>query len=140
MADRSSILPRRDEPLFPIAERNTPILDRINERRKGNNTLAHKLGTRTAKLINADEDEKKEVLAKSREDFRESLANELGVPQDAIKDEFVESATQVFGLVTEEDAVNEDVLEVLSEGGILGDDGEEEDSESEDDESGFSSE
>lgn len=115
---RESILPNRDEPVFPIANRNTPLLDKINERRNNNNTLAHKLGERAGELIeNTNEEERQEVLEKSRQDFKEALSNKLGVPEEAIKDSAVEEITTVFGDVDRSDIINEDLLSAVTEDG-----------------------
>lgn len=112
MADRDSLLPSRDEPIFPIADRNTPVLDKINERREGEGSLASKVGERAGEIINTDEDERAKVLMESRVDFRESLANSLGVPEGALDDDVVEEMTSVFGGYSESDVVDNSILQV----------------------------
>ena len=112
MTDRDSILPSRDEPIFPIADRNTPVLDKINERREGKGSLASKVGERAGEIINTDEEERAKVLMESREDFKKGLSEALGVPEGALNEGAVKKMTAVFGEFEEDDVVDKSSLDL----------------------------
>lgn len=96
------ILPGREEPVFPITNRSTPILDRIRDRRS--KTLGLRIGNRVAELaISDDQEEKNEISEQFRRDFRTGLSNSLGVPRESIRDGIVEDFSVLFGGLNEGD-------------------------------------
>jgi len=113
MAQRDSILPNRDEPIFPITDRKTPILDRIKNNE--GETLAEQLGERVGEIAIAGDEERLRVLKKSREDFREALSNSLGVDQGALDDDVVGEMTRLFGEYREDDLLDDGFSDTLGD-------------------------
>jgi len=139
MSERKSLLPNRDDPVFPLTDRSTPVLDRLRNG-SGENKTAKKLGKKVGKLsLSEDEEERSEEMMKAMESFRSGLASELGVPEDAIEDSVVEEFGAIFAGLKEEDIVVEEVIE-MKQDNLPVENEEENESSDEEDSVDFSSE
>lgn len=109
--DKEPILGLLDKPVFPLADRQTPVLDRIRKRR--NNTDAGKeIGILSGKMaVLASEDERKETANEMMVQFREGLAESLGVPEENVSQEAIVQFGSLFIEVGEEDLVVEHTAE-----------------------------
>jgi len=119
MAEEESGLLDRNGSLFPLVERNTPVMDRIRRFRNGEQTLVSDFAQASARHILAKEGTKeaeklKEEGAEAMEAYREALAEELGVPEEAIKEEVVEAFGRMYSGLDEEEVVDEKVLNILN--------------------------
>lgn len=110
--DTEPLLRRREEPIFPIANRRAPILERIRERRNKASSVGVAAGAKVAELALFSSIENREEEAREiRNDFRSTLANKLGVPEEAINQNLVNEFGAMFAALDESDIVNEEALE-----------------------------
>lgn len=116
VGDSESLLPGRDEPLLPFTDRRAPILSRIRERRSKRNNLGLHVGSKVATLaLFSDNEERLEEGQKIAKNFRRGLAEEFGVPEEAINRDLVEEFMAMFIALDESDIVVEPVDDELLE-------------------------
>lgn len=110
--DNEPLMPGREEPLIPFTDRRAPILSRIRERRSKRNNLGLAVADEMAELILfRTEEERVEEVERIREGFRRGLANEFGVPVEAVNEQLVQEFTAMFAALEERDIVNEELLD-----------------------------
>lgn len=119
MAEQNSGLLDRDGSLFPLVERNTPIMDRIRRFRNGEETVVTDFAEASARhiLVENGTEEADQLNAEGAaaiQAYREALASELGVPKEAIEDDIVETFGRLYAGLNEEDVVDEQVLNILN--------------------------
>lgn len=97
-----------DDKIFPLVDRRAPLLDRIRGDGEKASSVSEELGRRVGKFFkNDDEDIEAEELARSAEDFRRGLADELDVDEERITNEALDKFSE---LLTFDDLV-EDVTD-----------------------------
>jgi len=103
--DKEPILGLLDEPVFPLTDRQTPLLDKVRNRRNGKDT-GKEIGILSGKMaVLANEDERKETANEMMVQFREGLAESLGVPEEKVSQEAIVQFGSLFIEVDEEDLV-----------------------------------
>lgn len=106
--DKEPILGVLDNPIFPIADRNTPIADRIRNRRSGDSDIGAQVGELVGKMaVVAEDEERVETGDELMEQFRKGIANTLGVPEQQINQELVSEFGAMFIALDEDDIVVE---------------------------------
>lgn len=126
-----------DDTIFPLVERETPILDRIRGRNDDSGTVSNDIG----KLIGeAALEEDDDFILEQREMFEEkvtsSLAETMGVGEEDISQTFVSSLSLEMLSVEVEDVLDESYIKEIEAVG-LDDEDEEEDDEVEEEEGPF---
>lgn len=102
----------RQDSVFPIIDRRTPVLDRI--RGGDEEDIAETLGRLIGEGVKSDnEEEMDQRRANAAQGFRKGLASELGVSEDSIRDDVIGDIAQLFGGVTEQDVLDDQTLEQL---------------------------
>lgn len=108
--------------IFPIINRQTPVIDRIKQRRSGGeedtseeeNELASTLGEEVGNaIISDDESKNRDDRLVAMNSFRDSLATTLGVDPSQIRDTFVRQVGDMFGGLEESDVLTEDARRQL---------------------------
>lgn len=76
------------ERIFPLLDRRTPLLDRL-ENGKGEN-FTRKVAKEVAAVREADEDEALELMETFSDNFKQAMADEIGEDPEDINPELVE--------------------------------------------------
>lgn len=105
-----------EERMFPILDRNTPVLDRIRKRR-GSEGLGEKLGRRIGQSIMEEDTEKlQRQRTEAVEGFRRGLADELGVSTADINENVSADIGELIAGLREEDVLTDETLQELGIG------------------------
>lgn len=107
---RDSLLPGRDEPVLPVTDRETPLVDRVRERRngEGEESVGSILGDKVGEMLLMDGDRREEESMKFLADFRTSLSNTLGVEKQDISNDIIKQLQPIAKEIQEEDVIDQD--------------------------------
>lgn len=114
---------------FPLVDRSTPLVDRV--RGAANSKFLGKSMAKTlaAGMIENSDEERQENAEEVGEWFSKQLAEELGLPEDAISDDAEKMVTEFFTETSETDLLTDEALEEL---GVSTDSDEDDDEDEED--------
>lgn len=99
--------------MFPLFDRSTPVIDRVRGAANGK-FLGKSMGESLAKMmVNEDEESREEKAEEIGNWFRTQLAEELGLPEEAISPEAVGNVEQLFRESTEQDILTPEALQEL---------------------------
>lgn len=124
------------EGMFPLVERQTPLLDRVRERNGSSDKDSPQIMARVmAETVQADDAVRRQTGAEFAEEFESALSDELGVDQSDINPEIADMFEQMLVGINVDELFTE---EAAREQGLLDEPEEEEvsDEEEDDQESG----
>lgn len=127
-----------DNNMFPLVDRQTPVIDRVRGA-ANSKFLGKSMGKTLAELmLEKDQEERSENAGEIADWFTKQLAQELGLPEEAISPDVASNVEQFFTGMAEEDILTPEAMQELG----LDPDSEDEDndSDSDDDESDASDE
>lgn len=120
-----------DDSILPLIERETPLLDAFRNR-GSNNSLSSDVGELLGEVVLEDDSEFiEEQRSTFEEKFRASFADEVGVDEEDVDDDFVRGVSHLIFGTELSDTLSEDMLDEV---GLGDEDEDEEDEDGDDDE------
>lgn len=110
-----------DDSIFPLVERRTPVRDRLQQMRDERNanksgSLEDAVAKEVVKAVQREEDEADEAVDETADKVRSAIAEEAGVDEEAISEEFAITVGTVLSGASGRDVFSPEAAEALGLG------------------------